>query len=77
METGYKAFHKSVAGSLRLRASRFDFEPEITAKILKKGYKIKELPIYFNPRTFNEGKKISWVDGVKAVYYLIYYRFSD
>lgn len=77
METGCKVFKKDVVKNIKLRAARFDFEPEITAKILKRGYKIKELPIDFNPRTFKEGKKITWRDGIKAVYYLIKYRFVD
>lgn len=77
METGYKVFKKEVLKRIDLRAKRFDFEPEITAKILKKGYKIYELPIGFNARKFHEGKKITWVDGVKAFFYLIKYRFFD
>ena len=68
---------KDVVNSLRLRAKRFDFEPEITAKIIKKGYKIIELPINYNSRSFQEGKKITWRDGVKALYYLTKYRFTD
>ena len=77
METGYKVFRKEVIKDMRLRAKRFDFEPEITAKILKRGYKIKEVPIDFVGRNFNEGKKITWKDGIKALYYLIKYRFID
>lgn len=77
METGCKVFRKDVIKNINLKGNRFDFEPEITAKILKKGYKIKEVPINFSPRTFKEGKKITWVDGIKAAYYLIKYRFSD
>ena len=77
METGYKVFRKEVIKNIDLRANRFDFEPEITAKILKKGYKIYEVPISFVGRKFEEGKKITWVDGVKAVYYLVKYRFVD
>ena len=77
METGYKVFKKEVIKGMRLRAKRFDFEPEITAKILKRGYKIKEIPIDFMGRKFKEGKKITWVDGIKALGYLIRYRFSD
>ena len=75
METGCKVFRKSVIEDIKLRSNRFDFEPEITAKILKKGYKIKEMPIRFYPRTFEQGKKITWVDGIKAAYYLFKYRF--
>ena len=77
METGYKVFKKDVIKGINLRAKRFDFEPEITAKILKKGFKIHEVPISFAGRKFEEGKKINWTDGVKAVYYLIKYRFFD
>lgn len=77
METGYKVFRKEVLKGINLKSKRFDFEPELTAKILKKGYKIKEVDIDFNPRTIEEGKKITWVDGIKALYYLIKYRFVD
>lgn len=77
METGCKVFRKDVIGKISLKATRFDIEPEITAKILKKGCKIKEIPIDFNPRTFREGKKITWIDGIKAAYYLLKYRFVD
>ncbi|MDP7244673.1 MAG: glycosyltransferase family 2 protein [Flavobacteriales bacterium] len=77
METGYKVFRKEVIENMNLKAKRFDFEPEITAKILKKGYKITEIPINFVGRKFNEGKKITWKDGIKAVFYLIKYRIMD
>jgi len=77
METCYKVFRREVLSNIKLSAKRFDFEPEITAKILKKGYKIYEVPISFAGRKFDEGKKISWLDGVKAVYYLVKYRFTD
>ena len=77
METGYKVFRKDVMKNIKLRARRFDFEPEITAKILKKGYRIYEVPIRFYGRKFGEGKKITWIDGLKAVYYLVKYRFRD
>lgn len=77
METGYKVFRKEVIDNINLRARRFDFEPEITAKILKKGYKIVEIPIGFTARKFEEGKKITWRDGVKALFYLLRYRFFD
>ena len=68
---------KDVIKSIILRAKRFDFEPEITAKIIKKGYKIIEVPISYNSRSFKEGKKITVMDGVKALYYLLKYRFFD
>lgn len=77
METCYKVFRKEVLAGLNLKASRFDFEPEITAKILKKGHKILELPISYHCRAFSEGKKIGWRDGLKAIYYLLKYRFVD
>lgn len=77
METGYKLFRKEVIKGINLRAKRFDFEPEITAKILKKGFKIHEVPINFVGRKFDEGKKITWRDGIKAAYYLLKYRFFD
>jgi len=77
METGYKVFRREVIKDINLKANRFDFEPEITAKILKKGYKIHEVSISFVGRKFKEGKKITWRDGIKAAYYLIKYRFVD
>lgn len=77
METGYKVFRKKALDGIRLKSKRFDFEPEITAKISKKGYRIYEVPITFNARTFKEGKKITVIDGIKAVYYLLKYRFFD
>jgi glycosyltransferase involved in cell wall biosynthesis len=77
METGYKVFRKEVIKGIRLRARRFDFEPEITAKIMKRGYRIIEVPIGFAGRKFDEGKKITWRDGIKALFYLVRYRFSD
>lgn len=77
METCYKVFKKEVLKDIKLKAKRFDFEPEITAKIIKKGYKIYEVPITYRSRLFDEGKKITWRDGIKALYYLIKYRFTD
>lgn len=77
METGYKVFKKEVIKDIKLKSDRFDFEPEITAKILKSGVSIVEIPINVKPRTYKEGKKIGWVDGVVAVWALIKYRFSD
>ncbi len=77
METCYKMFKRDVLEGIKLASRRFELEPEITAKILRKKYKILEIPITYNARDFNEGKKINWVDGIKAFYYLIKYRFSD
>ena len=68
---------RDVIKNIKLRAARFDFEPEITAKILKQGYKIIEVPISFHGRKFDEGKKITWRDGILALFYLIKYRFVD
>ena len=77
METCYKMFTKDVLSKIKLRSKRFDFEPEITAKILKTRHKIKEVPIWYKCRDFKEGKKIGWKDGLQAVYYLLKYRFLD
>ena len=77
METCYKVMKKEVLDSFKLKAQRFDLEPEITAKVLKKGHRIVEIPIEYDGRDFKEGKKINWRDGVKAVYYLLKYRFSN
>ena len=77
METCYKMFKKEVVKDMKIHARRFDFEPEITAKIIKRGYKIKEIPIKVKPRGYEEGKKISWRDGFVAVWTLVKYRFVD
>lgn len=70
METGYKVFRRSVIKDLIIRARRFDFEPEFTAKILKSGYQIYEVPISYLGRKFSEGKKLTWRDGVIALWAL-------
>jgi glycosyltransferase involved in cell wall biosynthesis len=77
METGYKVFRKEVIEGMPLRAKRFDFEPEFTAKVLKRKYRIYEVPISFNPRDYSEGKKIKLKDAFEAVWTLIKYRFVD
>jgi glycosyltransferase involved in cell wall biosynthesis len=77
METGYKVFKRSVLNELEIRSKRFEFEPEITAKILKKGIKIYEVPIKVKPRGYDEGKKITWKDGFIALWTLAKYRFVD
>lgn len=77
METGYKLFRSEVIKSIPLRARRFDFEPEITAKLLKRNARIFEVPISFNPREYSEGKKIGLKDAFQAVWALIKYRFVD
>ena len=77
METCYKAFKGDLIRSIRLRSNRFDFEPEVTAKVLKRGVKLFEVPINYDGRGFEEGKKITWRDGVVALVCLIRYRFMD
>ncbi len=77
METGYKVFKADVIKGLPLRARRFEFEPEVTAKVLKRKHYIYEVPIAFNPRSYEEGKKIGLRDAFVAVWTLIKYRFVD
>lgn len=77
METGYKVFRKEVVEGMTIHAKRFDFEPEFTAKILKRKYRIFEVPISFNPRDYSEGKKIKLTDAFEAVWTLLKYRFVD
>lgn len=76
METGYKVFRREVLQKVRLRCVGFDFEPEITAKILLAGYSITEVPIGYSPRRVDEGKKIRWIDGVDAAYVLLKCRLT-
>src|SRR5215475_11731722 len=77
METCYKVFRADVIKNLQIRSNRFDFEPEITAKVLKRKHKIYEMPISYYGRDFSEGKKITWRDGFAAIWALIKYRFVD
>lgn len=77
METGYKVFHRKVIEGINIKAKRFNFEPEFTAKILKRKYRIYEVAITFNPRDYSEGKKIKFHDAFEAVWALIKYRFVD
>ncbi len=77
METCYKVFKAEVVRDLPLRSRRFEFEPEITAKVLKRGYRIYEVPISYNGREWDEGKKIRWTDGPIAAWTLLKYRFID
>ena len=77
METGYKVFKRTTIKGIKLTANRFEFEPEITARILKKGHKIFEVPIKITPRGYEEGKKITWKDGFVALWTLVKYRFVD
>ncbi len=71
METAYKVFRRHVLDGIRLRCVGFDFEPELTAKLLLAGRRIIEVPISYHPRRFDEGKKIRWTDGIDAVYVLL------
>lgn len=77
MEVGYKVFRAKVIKGIPIKSNRFDFEPEITAKILKRGYKIQQVPINYIGRDYSEGKKITWKDGFSALWTLVKYRFVD
>lgn len=77
METGYKVFKRELVIDMPIHARRFDFEPEFTAKILKRKYRLYEIPIAFYPRDYSEGKKIKMWDAFVAVWTLIKYRFVD
>ena len=77
METAYKAFRRDAIRGIHLRFSRFEFEPELTAKLLLAGYEITEVPVSYNPRRAGDGKKIRFSDGVNAVYALLKCRFWD
>lgn len=77
METCYKMVKAPIIKSLKLRANRFDFEPEITAKLLKSGKRIIEIPISYEGRHWTEGKKITWKDGIAALWSLVKYRLTD
>ena len=77
METCYKAFRADVIKPISIRSNRFDFEPEITAKVLKRKCRLYEVPISYYGRDFDEGKKITWVDGFWAIWALVRFRFID
>jgi glycosyltransferase involved in cell wall biosynthesis len=77
METGYKVFRREVIEGMTIKAKGFNFEPEFTAKILKRNYRIFEVPISFNPRDYAQGKKIKIKDAFEAVWTLLRYRVSD
>jgi glycosyltransferase involved in cell wall biosynthesis len=77
METCYKLFDRTVLDGITLRAMRFEFEPEVTAKVLRQGIRIYEVPISYTGREFDEGKKITWRDGFVALWTLVKYRFVD
>lgn len=75
--TCYKVFDSELIKGMKIKGKKFDWEPEVTAKILKKGYKIYEVPISYKPRTADEGKKINWKDGIQAIWTLFKYRFLN
>jgi len=77
MEVGYKVFRADILQGIELKSRRFGFEPEITMKLAKKGCRFYEVPISYYGRTYEEGKKITWKDGVAALYYMIRFRFAD
>ena len=77
MEVGYKVFRAEVLKGIELKSQRFGFEPEITIKLAKKGCRFYEVPISYHGRTYEEGKKITWKDGVAALYYMIRLKFMD
>ena len=75
METCYKLFDRQVLEGITITSERFDFEPEITAKVLRRGHRIYEVPISYSGREFHEGKKITWRDGIRALTTLVRERF--
>ena len=77
METCYKVFRKEVIQSIRIKENRFGIEPEITAKVAKKNFRIYEVGISYYGRTYSEGKKITWKDGIIAIYCIIKYNMFD
>ena len=77
MEVGYKVFRAEVLKGIEIESKRFDFEPEITIKLAKKGCRFYEVPVSYNARSYEEGKKIKWKDGVLALYSMIRFRFKD
>ena len=76
METCYKMFRKDILKTINLKSNRFGFEPEFTAKIAKANLRIYELPISYYGRTYKDGKKITWKDGLAAIYHILYYNMS-
>lgn len=77
METGYKAFRMEVVKNFHLRSNRFGFEPEITAKVAKRPFRVYEIPISYSGRDYSEGKKITWKDGIKAIFCITWFHFFD
>ena len=77
METCFKVMRAEVLRSMTLKSNRFGIEPELTAKIFKRGYRVYEIPITYDGRGYSEGKKITWRDGVVAIWTLLKYRFTE
>ncbi len=77
METCYKVIRARYLRGLKLKSKDFRIEVEVTAKLVRQGLKIKEVPIKYNPRDYSEGKKINWVDGIKALFAILRFRFFD
>jgi glycosyltransferase involved in cell wall biosynthesis len=77
METCYKVFKREILNEIKLKSNHFGFEPEFTMKIAKKGLRVYEVPISYSGRTYEEGKKIVWKDGFKAIFAIIWFRFFD
>ena len=77
MEVGYKVFKADVLKDISIKSSRFGVEPELTAKIAKRGWRIYEVPIQYHGRDYAHGKKITWRDGIAAIYHIIRFRYSD
>jgi glycosyltransferase involved in cell wall biosynthesis len=77
MEVGYKVFKTEILKDIKIRSNRFGFEPEITLKIAKTKCRVYEVPISYHGRTYAEGKKITWKDGIAAIYFLVRYRLKD
>ncbi len=77
METGSKIFTRKVLDGLDIKSNRFGFEPEFTAKVVKRRFRITQVPVSYHPRTHAQGKKINWKDGVKAIFAIVWFRFFD
>jgi glycosyltransferase involved in cell wall biosynthesis len=77
METCYKVFRRETLEGIRIKSDRFGFEPEITAKIAKCNWRVYEVPISYAGRTYEEGKKITWKDGIRALWCIVWFRITD
>lgn len=77
METCYKVFKRDILDNISFKSERFGFEPEFTMKVAKKEFRIYEVPISYSGRSYSEGKKITWKDGISAIFCIVRYRFFD